>query len=141
MNKDEIIQQINKYKARRLKSRLAHYSLLTSILLTLSVFASGISTTTLTALVLILPVPSYFALQSLKLSRKANLVKAKLENLKIQIDDLPNQFSFIKFLTQPNLAFRLTLILFFIVAFTSFARLRSSSNSPSITYNTQINHR
>lgn len=141
MNKEEIVRQIAKFKARRLKTRLAHYSLLTSLLLTLSIFAGGLNTTSLTSLVIIFPIPFYFALQSLKLARKSNLIKAHLSNLESNISLLESKFSLGKFITQPSLAFRLTLILFFLACFTTFARMSTAQNtSTSITYNLSTNN-
>lgn len=136
MNKEEIARQIAKFKARRLKTRLAHYSLLTSLLLTLSIFAGGLNSSTLTSFFVMLPVPLYFGMQSLKLARKSRLIKERLSTLESNISLLESKFSVGKFFTQPSLAFRLTLILFFLACFTSFARLSDSQNtSSSITYN------
>ncbi len=140
MNKEEIARQIAKYKARRLKTKLAHYSLLTSILMTLSIFSGGITQTTLTSFVVMFPIPLYFGMQSLKLARKSQIIKERLSTLESNISLLESKFSVGKFLTQPSLAFRLTLILFFLACFTSFARLSTTQNTtPSISYNIEAN--
>lgn len=134
MNKEEIARQIAKFKARRLKTKLAHYSLLTSLLLTLSIFASGITQASLTSFIVMLPIPLYFGMQSLKFARKSQLVKERLSTLESHIQTLESKFSLAKFITQPSLAFRLTLILFFLACFTSFARLRPAD--PTLSLNT-----
>ncbi len=134
MNKAEIERQIAKFKARRLKTRLAHYSLLTSLLLTASIFAGGLTMTTFTSLIVTFPIPLYFGMQSLKLARKSQVIKERLSTLESNISLLESKFSVGKFLTQPSLAFRLTLVLFFLVCFTSFARLSNSNTSSTITY-------
>ncbi len=135
MNKEEITRQIAKFKSRRLKTRLAHYSLLTSLLLTLSIFAGGFTQTSFTSFAFILPVPLYFGLQSFKLARKSRDLKTRMESLSDLISGLAQpKFSLVKFFTQPSLAFRLTLILFFLACFTSFARLRPPD--PTLSLNT-----
>ena len=124
MNKEEIAKQINKFKARRLKTRLAHYSTLVSIFLTLSIFGRGVTESSLFAFLLVLPLPIYFILQSIKLAQKTRQLKTRMESLSDLISGLTQpQFSFGKFISQPSFAFRLSLILFFLISFTTLARL------------------
>lgn len=119
MEREEIGRQIAKFKARRLKARLANYGTFVSIFLTLSILSSGYHLSSLFSFLLMLPLPLYFALQSYKLYHKI-----KSTHQPLAIDHQPSKFSFREFLTQPNLAFRLSLILFFLVGFTTLARLR-----------------
>jgi hypothetical protein len=81
-----------------------------------------------------LPLPLYFALQSFKLYHKTIKSKAHLAFLQSSIANLGSQFSFGKFISQPNLAFRLSLVLFFLVLFTTLARLRAPD--PTLTEST-----
>lgn len=125
-------KQIAKFKSRRGRARLARYSAIVSLLLLFSTLASGISPTSLTTFALVLPVPVYFCLQSLKLYRKN---KIQMEPLTSGlISGLPTKFSFGKFLTQPSFAFRLSLILFFLIFFTTLARSRPPSPTLSTHY-------
>lgn len=137
MNREEIVSQIKKYKNRRLKSRLANYGSLVSIFLTLSIFGSGISLSSFVSFLIILPLPLYFIRESLKWNRKAKAKQAQLDSLVEAITPVESKFSLASFLTQPNMTFRLTLILFFLVIFTTIARTRESSASLS---QTQINY-
>lgn len=124
MNREEVISQIRKYKNRRLKTRLANYGSLTSVFLTLSIFSSGLSSSALVSFLIILPVPVYFLLQGYKLNKKSKAVHAHLKNLTKTISPTQLKFSLRAFLTQPNTAFRLTVILFFLVIFTTIARTK-----------------
>jgi hypothetical protein len=139
MNPQEIKAQIVKFKARRLKARLANYSLFTSILLSLSIFTRGVNSSSLVSFLIILPLPLYFALQSLKLASKTRTLKERISTLESHITQLESRFSFIKFLTQPGFTFRLSLILFFLVCLTTFARVRATNTNPSISYNVSVN--
>ena len=134
MDKSELLTQIDKYKARRLKARLANYGTFVSIFLTLSIFAGGYQLSSLFSFLLILPLLLYFTLQSLRLARKSRTAKAHLSTLESNISLLESKFSFREFLTQPNFAFRLSLFLFLITIFTTFARLRAPEPSPAVTY-------
>lgn len=141
MNKEEIARQIAKFKTRRLKSRLAGYGTFVSIFLTLSTLSGGLHLSTLFSLLLILPLPLYFVLQSLKFYKKNRDLKTRMESLNDLISGLTQpKFSLIKFISQPNLAFRLSLILFFLVVFTTFARLHTLEPVPAITYNLSTNN-
>lgn len=133
MHKDDIARQIEKYKSRRRKTKLAHYSAFVSIFLLLSIFADGITARDFFPFLITLPLPLYFGFESLKLARKSKLLKQKLANVQTQLIN-SSRFSLISFLTQPSLPFRLTLILFLLVIFTTFAR--TSHPDASITYQT-----
>lgn len=127
MDRSELESQIAKYKSRRLKTRLANYSTFISIFLALSTFSNGYHLSSLFSLLLLLPLLAYFALQSLKLTRKTQALKTRMVYLRQMISGLtPPKFSFRQFLTQPNLAFRLSCILFFLVLFTTLARTSSA---------------
>jgi hypothetical protein len=118
------LNQIKKFKARRLKTKLAHYGTLISLFLTLSTLSNGYHLSSLFSLLITLPLPLYFVLQSLKLFHKM-----KSTHLPSTIYHLPSEFSFGTFLTQPNLAFRLSLALFFFVCLTTLARIRTPDSS------------
>lgn len=137
MNKADLVAQITKYKARRLKTRLAHYCTTLSLLLVLSILSSD---SFLTSLLLVLPLPLYFARESYKLARKSSLIKQKLQSLQATARSLDSRFSLKSFLTQNNFSFRLTLILFFLVIFTTFARLSDSNTNSTITYHLESNN-
>ncbi len=112
-------RELVKYKSRVSRARLAYYSLTLSLFLTISSFGSGFSLSSLSALLLILPLPLYFGLQSLKLYHKTRLTPD------YSITLLPrDSFSFPQFLTQPNWAFRFSILLFFLVVLTTLARLQ-----------------
>lgn len=133
MQPQELEIQIKKFKSRRLKTRLANYGTLVSIFLTLSIFADGFTPASLISFLLLLPLPLYFVLQSLKLGRKSRDLKTRMESLCDLISGLtPPKFSMRKFITQPSFAFRLSLILFFLVFFTTFSRLRTPD--PTLSY-------
>ena len=127
MNPAELATRIKKFKARRLKARLSYYGTFVSLFLTLSPFGSGFSLTTLVAFLLILPLPLYFMLQSLKLYRKAH----QLPSTNYQ---LPQRFSLYQFLSQPSFTFRLSLVLFFLVILTTLARVHTPDTDPALTY-------
>lgn len=134
MNKDEVTQQIQKFKARRIKNRLANYGTTVSIFLGLSIFARGFTLSSLYSFLIFLPVITYFLLQTLKFAKKARKIKLRLQELQSLTYDLRPTFSVINFLKQPSFAFRLTLMLFFLVLFTTFARLRTPD--PTLTQST-----
>ncbi len=135
MDKAYLLAQIDKYKARRLKARLANYGTFISLFLTLSIFSGGITLSTLMSLLLMLPLPLYFATQSLRLARKSRDIKARMVHLRQTISGLSQpQFSLKQFIFQPNFAFRLSLFLFLITLFTTFARLRAPEPSPAVSY-------
>lgn len=140
MERSELEAQIKKFKSRRLKARLANYGTFISIFLTLSTFARGFTSASLVSFLLIFPLPIYFGLQSIKLTRKSRAIKEHLSTLESSVSLLESKFSFGKFLSQPNLAFRLSCILFFVVLFTTFARLRLSAQTgtpdPTLSYQT-----
>lgn len=120
--------QVAKYYSRKRKARLAYYGLLVSLFLSLSTLGSGPSLSSLFSLLLTLPLPLYFALQSLKLYRKTRLRPSI-------IDHEPVKFSFAEFISQPNWDFRFSLLLFFLVCFTMLSRIQSST--PTLTMNSQ----
>lgn len=124
MNSEEVVSQIKKYKNRRLKTRLANYGSLTSVFLTLSIFSSGLTYSSLISFLIILPVPIYFLVQGYKLNKKSKAVHAHLVNLTKTITPPQLKFSLRAFLTQPNMTFRLTIALFFLVVFTTIARTK-----------------
>lgn len=126
MNRDEIALQINKFKARRIKSRLANYGTTVSIFLGLSIFAKGFTLSSLYSFLIFLPVITYFTLQTLKFAKKSRKIKQRLQELNSMTYALRPTFSFINFLSQPSFAFRLTLILLFLVIFTTFARVQET---------------
>ncbi len=134
MNATDLRLQILKYKARRTKIRLAHYSAIVSLILTLSIFAGGFTWTSLISFLLVLPIPIYFCLESLKFIRKSRQFKARFTLLESNIYLLESKFSFRKFLVQPSFTFRLSLLLFFLLCLTTLARARQSDPSPAITY-------
>lgn len=101
------------------KSRLAYYGTVMSLLLSFSVFSPGFNLSTLLTFAAVLPLPLYFALQSVRLYRKL-----KSTHLPSTIDHQPSKFSIREFLAQPSFTFRLSLVLFIIVGFTTLARLR-----------------
>lgn len=143
MHKDELARQIAKYKARRLKTKLAKYGALTSVLLLFSLFADGATINDLYPFCLALPLPIYFLRESLKLARKSRKLKLKLLELQTSLSDFPTRFSFVKFITQPTLSFRLTLILFLLVIFTSLAATRVTPKSTAALiapYSSATNH-
>ena len=109
------------------KSHLAHYGTFISLFLTLSTLASGLTISTLLTFLLLMPLPLYFFLQSLKFYRKSRLIPHYPVTL------LPSySFSLSQFLTQPNLSFRLSLLLLFLALFTTFARIHS--DPPTLSY-------
>ena len=136
MNQIELSRQINKFKARRRKTRLATFCAVIATFLTLSSLGSGINQTSLITFLLLLPLPTYFALQSFHLYQKTHQ-QPLLRPL--SIDHLPSNFSFLDFLTQPNFVFRFSLFLFVLVCLTTLARLRTPDPSLAIDLST-INH-
>lgn len=134
MQQDEIQHQIAKFKTRRLKTRLAHYSMLTSSFLALSIFGSGFTRSTLLTFLLVLPLPLYFCLETFKLARKNRVLKARLNQLESSVYHLSSKFSLGSFVTQPSLSFRLCLILFFLACFTMIARVRTTDPVPTLSY-------
>lgn len=123
MNPEELAKQIRKFKSRQIKTRLAYYGTLLSLFLALSAFGRGATISSLISFLLILPLPLYFFLQSLKLYRKN---KTRMIPLSGIISGLSSRFSFGKFISQPGFAFRLSLVLFFLVIFTTLARTSSA---------------
>ena len=141
MNPEELAQQIAKFKSRRHKTRLAYFCTLISLFLTFSSFASGITLYSLASFLLILPLPLYFTLQSYKLTRKSRSVQERLSTQESTCLAPDSPFSFTKFISQPSFAFRLSLLLFFLVFFTTLARTRTPD--PTLTLNNQpltLNH-
>ena len=134
MNATDLRQQILKYKARRTKIRLAYYSAFISLALTLSIFTTGLTWTSLVAFIIVLPVPLYFCFESLKFVRKSRQFKARFAELQLRINLLESKFSLKNFLSQPNFTFRLSLFLFILLCLTTFARARQPD--PSLTMNT-----
>lgn len=126
-------RELAKYRARLAKARLSYYGTFVSLLLTLSVLGSGLTFSSLLTLALMLPLPLYFTIQSLRLYRKTRLVPLVSDSY-----HLTSKFSLGKFLTQPNLSFRLSLALLFLVLFTTFARLRlpaqAGTPDPTLSY-------
>ena len=137
MDKVEIRSQIQKFKARRIQARLAHYGTSLSLFLALSIFGSGITTSSIYSFLLFLPVLSYFSLHSLKFIRKSHILKAKLHELEVKTYQINPYFSVKNFLFQPSLPFRLTLLLIIFTLFTTFARFNAepkSNNLQSMSY-------
>lgn len=141
MNATELRSQVLKYKARRIKIRLAHYSTFISLLLTLSIFAGGFTWSALISFLLILPVPLYFSLESLKFIRKSRQFKARYLLLESHVARLSSKFSWSKFLTQPSFSFRLSLLLFVLLCLTTLARARQPDPKLAIDHQPlTINH-
>lgn len=126
MNRDEIALQIKKFKTRRVMSRLANYGTTVSIFLGLSIFAKGFTLSSLYSFLIFLPVITYFVLQTLKFAKKSRKIKLRLQELESTSFALHPTFSISKFFSQPSFAFRLTLILLFLVIFTTFARVKET---------------
>lgn len=126
MNRDEIALQIKKFKTRRVMSRLANYGTTVSIFLGLSIFAKGFTLSSLYSFLIFLPVIMYFVLQTLKFAKKSRKIKLRLQELESTSFALYPTFSISKFFSQPSFAFRLTLILLFLVIFTTFARVKET---------------
>jgi hypothetical protein len=116
--------QIARFKARRSKKRLSYYGFALSLFLTLASLGQGFTLSSLISLVLLLPLPLYFGLQSHKFYRKPSL-----HPLTSNSYSLTPKFSLGEFITQPNWAFRLTLLLFFFTCFITLARV---SSAPSL---------
>lgn len=135
MNRDEIALQIKKFKTRRVMSRLANYGTTVSIFLGLSIFAKGFTLSSLYSFLIFLPVITYFVLQTLKFAKKSRKIKLRLQELESTSFALHPTFSISKFFSQPSFAFRLTLILLFLVIFTTFARVKET---PSQTVSYQL---
>ena len=133
MNRDEIALQIKKFKTRRVMSRLANYGTTVSIFLGLSIFAKGFTLSSLYSFLIFLPVITYFVLQTLKFAKKSRKIKLRLQELNSMTYDLRPTFSIFKFISQPSFAFRLTLILLFLVIFTTFARVKETT-TPTVSY-------
>lgn len=133
MQPQDIETQIRKFKSRRQKTRLAHYSFFISLFLTLSVFANGFTLSALFSFLLLLPLNLYFSLESFRLYRKSRSIKERLSHLESSISLLESKFSLRKFISQPSLSFRLTCLLFFVVLFTTFARIRTPSPSVAMS--------
>lgn len=138
MNADELNRQIARFKARRTKTRLAYYGSLVSLFLLFSTLGNGISIASLISFFMLLPLPGYFIMQSLKLSKKNSRLKEQTSLILNSLDSFSTKFSLAKFLTQPNLTFRLTLVLILLAFFTTLARTRIeesslSMNRPSLT--------
>lgn len=127
MNSDEIVLQIKKYKARRIKAKLAHYGTMLSIFLSLSIFAQDFSLSSLYTFLIFFPVLLYFSLQSYKFAKKSRKIKLRLRQLETSAHFIYTKFSLLKFLSQPSFTFRLSLILLFLIFFTTLARLRTDT--------------
>ena len=136
MTREDIALQIKKYKSRRLKSRLAHYGTSTSIFLALSIFANGVTLSAFYSFALFAPVLAYFLLESYKFAKKSHKIKLRLSELESLTYSLSPTFSITKFFSQQSFTFRLTLILFILVLFTSLARIRSSDARLSASLDT-----
>lgn len=134
MNPEETAKKIAKFKARRLKAKLANYASFTSLFLSLSIFTSGFTPTSFISFLIILPLPLYFFRESLRFAQKSRIIKQNLAILESSISLLESKFSFKQFISQPNFTFRLSCILFFLVLFTTFARVRTQDISPTVTY-------
>lgn len=115
-------EQIARYKARRTKKRLSYYGLALSSLLTFAGLTQGFTLPSLMSTILLLPLPLYFGLQSLKYYRKTRLDQS--HNSLFIIHN--SSFSLGEFFTQPNWAFRLSLLLFFLTCFITLARVSSA---------------
>lgn len=116
-------------------SRLANYGTTVSIFLGLSIFAKGFTLSSLYSFLIFLPVITYFVLQTLKFAKKSRKIKLRLQELESTSFALHPTFSISKFFSQPSFAFRLTLILLFLVIFTTFARVKET---PSQTVSYQL---
>ncbi len=114
-------EQIARYKARRSKKRLSYYGLALSLFLTVASLAQGITLPSLLSFTLLFPLPLYFGLQSYKFYRKSSL-----HPLTPNSYYLKSKFSFGEFITQPNWAFRLSLLLFFLTCFITLARISAT---------------
>lgn len=137
MQPTELNAQISKYKLRRSKLRLSLYNTCIASILGISIFSSGLNLQSLLTFLVILPVPLYFALQSHKFYLKVAKLKTHVQILSSSLASNSTRFSFLQFISQPNLAFRLTLFLFIFALFTSIAFTRQ--NNSVITYdNTPI---
>jgi len=135
MNPEELNRRVAKFKARRGKTRAAYYASFISLFLLLSSFARGVNLTATISFLTILPIPLYFVLQSIKLSKKNYLLKDQSQIILSVFDRGNSHFSLGKFITQPNLSFRLSLALLLIVFFTTLARTHTENSS--LTYNAQ----
>lgn len=130
-------EQIARLKARHTKKRLSYYGFALSLILTLAALSQGLNLSTLLTTCLILPLPLYFGLQSLKFYRKS---QTQMEPLTSGlISESSSQFSLWQFLSQPNWAFRLSCLLFFMVLFTTLARLRSPNSPTTISHHAPPN--
>lgn len=126
MNPPDLERQIKKFYIRRRKARLATVCAVIATFLTLSTLGSGISFTTAVAFFLLLPLPTYFVSQSLKLYRKTL-------SRPVLVDPAPSTFSISHFFTQPGLAFRFSLLLFLLICVTTLARARQIEPPPTTT--------
>lgn len=138
MNAQELSRQIAKFKARRTKTRLSFYGSIISLFLLFSTLGSGITTTSIVSFLMLLPLPAYFILQSIKLSKKNYRLKEHSALILNTAESISSTFSLGRFITQPNLTFRLTLILILLAFFTTLARTRAEESSitmarPSLT--------
>lgn len=140
MNALDLEQKIARYKARKAKLRLSRYNALISLLLALSVFGQGFSLPRLLTALLILPLPLYFFLNTAKLARKLRLQKTKLSEQNDLVMVRPTRFSLAKFLTQPSLSFRFSLLLFILVIFTTLARIETPDPTLTMNQPSTINH-
>ncbi|MFZ2199558.1 MAG: hypothetical protein WAV40_02095 [Microgenomates group bacterium] len=133
MNSDEIALQIKKYKARKIKAKLAHYGTILSVFLGLSSFAQDFSLSSLYTFLLFSPVLLYFSLQSYKFAKKSRKIKLRLAQLETSAHSMYAKFSLLKFLSQPSFAFRLSLVLLFLIFFTTLARVRTETPQLSMS--------
>lgn len=105
------------------RARLSLYSLILSLILCGSYLSNGLSLPDLAGLLLILPLPLYFLLEFPALSRRAT----KLQRERLQHELYSDGFSFWAFLTQPSPAFRMCLVLLFLLTFTTISRTYAQS--------------
>lgn len=134
MNAQELNRQIAKFKARRTKTRLSYYGSVASLFLLFSTLGGGISITSLVSFLMLVPLPAYFIIQSIKLSKKNYRLKEHSALILNSADSISSKFSIGKFITQPNLTFRLTLILILLAFFTTLARTRAEEPSLSMNH-------
>lgn len=113
---------MNPKLARRLF--LSYYALTLSLFLALATLSASITQSSLIAFALTLPLPLYFALQSRKLTAKYLRLRSLQSPLTDNRSSLEDTFSFGKFIFQPSLTFRLSLLLLCVISFTTLARLR-----------------
>lgn len=129
--------RIRHYRRLRL---LYGYATLISLFILTSTLRSGMSVTSMLSLLLLFPIPLYFARKTWRAQAK---LRRSYEHASHATPQTPTTFSATSFLTQPNLSFRLSLILLLLTLWTGLARSYSESkqlqanNHPS-TFNLQL---